>query len=100
MRQSLERAFTREDVRAAWSIISPAQHAARLSARRTRLLIVSGELDTVFLPELTRAYVERLRGLGLYPTWIRYGCGHYTLGLPFYAARCFIRTLAHLRACL
>ncbi len=100
VRQSLERAFTRADVRAAWSIISPAQHAARLSARRTRLLIVSGALDTVFLPALSCTYVERLRALGLNPTWIRYGCGHYTLGLPFYAGRCFIRTLAHLQTCL
>jgi hypothetical protein len=100
VRLSLERAFTREDVRAAWSIISPASYAARLSARLDRLLIVSGELDSVFLPELTRHYVERLRSLGLRPTWIRYGCGHYTLALPFYAARCFARTLAHLRACL
>ena len=100
VRQSLERRFTRGEVRSAWSIISPASHAARLSARLDRLLIVSGERDTVFLPELTRNYVERLRSLGLCPIWIRYGCGHYTLGLPFYAARCFLRTLAHLRACL
>jgi hypothetical protein len=100
VRRSLERVFTRDEVRSAWSIISPARYAERLSARQTRLLIVSGKLDTVFLPELTRAYVERLRGLGLRPTWIRYGCGHYTLGLPLYAARCFVRTLAHLRACL
>ncbi len=55
---------------------------------------------TVFLPEHTRRYVERLRGLGLDPTWIRYACGHYTMALPFYAACCFVRTLAHLRACL
>ena len=54
VRQSLERAFTREDVRAAWSIISPARHAARLSARQTPVLIVSGELDTVFLPSSPR----------------------------------------------
>ena len=100
VRLSLERRFSRDDVRSAWSIISPASHAARLSARLDRLLIVSGELDTVFLPELTRTYVERLRGLGLSPTWIRYGCGHYTLAQPFYAAPCFVRTLAHLRACL
>jgi hypothetical protein len=100
IRQSLERRFTRDEVRSAWSIISPASHAARLSARLDRLLIVSGARDTVFLPELTRDYVERLRRLGLRPTWIQYGCGHYTLGLPFYAARCFLRTLAHLRACL
>jgi hypothetical protein len=100
VRRSLERRFTRDEVRSAWSIISPASHAARLSARLDRLLIVSGARDTVFLPELTRDYVERLRSLGLHPTWIQYGCGHYTLGLPFYAARCFLRTLAHLRACL
>ena len=100
VRASLERSFGPEQVRAAWSIISPASHAARLSARLKRLLIVSGALDTVFPPPLTRTYVERLRGLGLDPTWIRYGCGHYTLGLPFYAAPCFLRTLAHLRATL
>jgi hypothetical protein len=100
VRLSLERRFTRDDVRSAWSIISPASHAARLSTQLDRLLIVSGELDTVFLPELTRSYVERLRSLGLRPTWIPYDCGHYTLGLPFYAARCFVRTLAHLRASL
>ena len=100
VRLSLERRFTRDEVRMAWSIISPASYATRLSARLDRLLIVSGELDTVFLPEHTRQYVERLRRLGLDPTWIRYACGHYTLALPPYAARCFVRTLAHLRACL
>jgi hypothetical protein len=100
VRLSLERRFTRDDVRAAWSIISPASHAAPLSARLDRLLIVSAERDTVFLPELTHRYVERLRRLGVSPTWVRYGCGHRTLGLPLYAARCFVRTLAHLRACL
>jgi hypothetical protein len=100
VRASLERAFTRDEVRSAWSIISPASYAARLSARLDRLLIVSGELDTVFAPELTDRYVERLRGFGLRPTWIRYGCGHYTLAMPWYATRCFARTLAHLRACL
>jgi pimeloyl-ACP methyl ester carboxylesterase len=100
VRLSLERRFSRDEVRSAWSIISPSRYAARLSARLDRLLIVSGELDTVFAPDLTRNYVERLRRLGLRPTWIRYGCGHYTLGLPFYAARCFVRVLAHLRACL
>jgi hypothetical protein len=100
VRLSLERRFGRDAVRSAWSIISPSRYAARLSARLDRLLIVSGELDTVFAPDLTRDYVERLRRLGLRPTWVRYGCGHYTLGLPPYAARCFLRTLAHLRACL
>jgi hypothetical protein len=98
VRQSLEQRFSQDDVRAAWSIISPASHAARLAARLDRLLIVSGELDTVFMPELTRRYVERLRSHGLEPTWARYKCGHYTLALPLYAVRTFARTLMHLRA--
>ncbi len=100
VRLSLERRFSRDEVCSAWSIISPASHAARLSARLDRLLIVSGALDTVFVPQLTRDYVERLRSLGLSPTWIRYGCGHYTLAMPFYAVRCLARTLAYLRASL
>ena len=100
LRHSLEQSFGQADVHAAWSIISPASYAERLSARFDRLLIVSGELDTVFLPGLTRRYVERLRRHGLDPTWARYGCGHYTLALPSYAVRAFARTLSHLRACL
>ena len=96
VRASLEQSFSRADVRTAWSIVSPMSHAARLSARLRSLFIVSGKLDTVFLPELTRNYVERLRRHGLDPTWVRYGCGHYTLAHPFYAARCFARTIAHL----
>jgi dienelactone hydrolase len=100
VRLALEHSFAREDVRAAWSIISPASFAARLSERLDRLLIVSGDLDTVFVPELTQAYVDRLRGVGLAPTWIRYACGHYTLAMPPYAARAFLRVLAHFRACL
>jgi len=100
VRHSLEQSFGQADVHAAWSIISPASYAARLSARLERLLIVSGALDTVFLPGLTRQYVERLRRHGLDPSWAQYGCGHYTLALPIYAARAFARTLSHLRACL
>jgi hypothetical protein len=100
VRASLEESFLRADVHAAWSIISPMSHAARLGARLDRLLIVSGALDSVFLPALTRAYVERLRRHGLDPTWVRYGCGHYTLTQPLYAARAFARTIAHLRAAL
>lgn len=97
VRASLEQRFTPAQVRGAWSIISPGTHAARLARRLDRLLIVSGEIDTVFLPELTQRYVERLRGHGLDPTWARYGCGHYTLAHPFYAGRAFLRTLVHLR---
>jgi dienelactone hydrolase len=100
VRESLERRFTRDDVAAAWRIISPHSHAPALAARLESVLIVSGALDTVFLPPLTRAYVERLREAGLVSRWKRYGCGHYTLGMLPYALRAAYDVIAHLRRSL
>jgi pimeloyl-ACP methyl ester carboxylesterase len=97
IKQSLERRFTIEDLRASWSIISPSTYAARLACKMNDLLIVSGALDTVFLPELTQRYIDRLSGLGLHSTSVRLGCGHYTLSLPPYSVIAFLRTLSHLR---
>ena len=98
VRQSLQRRFTLDDVRDAWALISPASYADRLARRIDDVLIVSGDLDTVFIPELTQRYVDRLRRSRLDPTWVRLGCGHYTLGLLPYALRTFWRTLVYLRA--
>jgi alpha/beta hydrolase family protein len=100
VRESLERTFTLDQVRAAWPIISPHSYARTLAARMEKLLIVSGELDTVFLPRLTRAYVERLREAGLPARWRRFGCGHYTLGMLPYAVRAAYETIAHLKRSL
>jgi pimeloyl-ACP methyl ester carboxylesterase len=98
VRQSLQRRFTLDVVRDAWALISPTSYADRLARRLDDVLIVSGDLDTVFLPELTQRYADRLRRSGLDPTWARFGCGHYTLGLPPYALRTFWHTLSYLRA--
>jgi pimeloyl-ACP methyl ester carboxylesterase len=98
VRQSLERRFTLDEVRRAWRLISSATYAERLAQRLDRVLIVSGELDPVFIPELTRRYVEQLRQAGGKPIWARYGCGHYTLGLMPYAVPTFLRTVSYLRA--
>ena len=97
VRDSLERTFTPEQVKAAWRIVSPHSYAGAVAARMEEVLIVSGELDTVFLPRLTRAYADRLRAAGLVPRWKRYGCGHYTLGALPYSARAAYDTIAHLR---
>ena len=97
VRQSLQRRFTLDAVRDAWALVSPASYADRLARRLDDVLIVSGDYDTVFIPELAQRYVDRLRRSRLDPTWVRLGCGHYTLGLPPYALRTFWRTLVHLR---
>jgi hypothetical protein len=100
VRESLERRFTRDEVGAAWRIISPHSHAQALAERLESVLIVSGALDTVFLPRLARDYVERLDRAGLAARWKLYGCGHYTLGMLPYAARAAYDAIAHLRRSL
>jgi hypothetical protein len=94
VKNSLCRRFTLEQVCSCWSVISPRTYAARL---KRNILIVSGILDTVFIPELTRKYVTRLTDLRLQPRWVRLGCGHYTLAVPPYSWIAFLRTLLHLR---
>ncbi len=96
VKRSLQRRFSLNDVRHAWSIISPSTYAAKLAARLQNVLIISGSLDKVFVPELTLQYVERLKHLGLAPTWVRLSCGHYTLSLLPYSAIAVIRTLLYL----
>jgi hypothetical protein len=100
VKKSLERKFSLDDVRSAWAIISPSTYASRLAKRINKLLIVSGSLDSVFLPELTKRYVDRVQSFGLYPTWVRLGCGHYTLSLPPYSLIAVARTIWHLRGAL
>jgi pimeloyl-ACP methyl ester carboxylesterase len=100
VRVSLEQRFTLDEVRSAWAIISPATFAQRLSRRLGKLLIISTSLDTVFLPELTARYIERMSGHGLKPTWIRFGCGHYTLSLLPYSVPTLLHTLSYLKQTL
>jgi hypothetical protein len=61
------------------------------------VLIISGTKDPVFLPALTQRYVERLRGFGMQPTWMRLGCGHYTLALFPYNILAFSKAYLYLR---
>jgi hypothetical protein len=98
VRQSLQRRFTLDTLRDAWALVSPASYADRLARRLDHVLIVSGDVDTVFIPELAQRYVDRLRRSHLDPTWVRVRCGHYTLGLAPYALRTLWHTLVHLRA--
>jgi esterase/lipase len=100
VKSSLEQKFSLDQVRQAWSIISPSTYAARLAQRIDNLLIVSGSLDRVFIPELTKRYIERLTSLGLGPTWVQLGCGHYTLGMLPYSLIALTRSIWHLRGSL
>jgi dienelactone hydrolase len=79
IRQSLEAAIGLEELKRAWAILSPITYVEKL---RIPVLVVSGRLDTVFLPYLTERLVEAYRRCGVRCRWHRYACGHYTLGVP------------------
>jgi pimeloyl-ACP methyl ester carboxylesterase len=100
IRESLEARFTLEEVRAVWSVISPNTYAAMLAAQLRKVLIVSAEKDKVFLPEQTEAWVHRLRGLGMEPTWVRLRCGHHTLAMRPYNYAAFAHTYLFLTKAL
>jgi hypothetical protein len=97
VRQSLEPRFSFDQVQRAWSIISPATFAPSLAQRLSEVMIVSGALDRVFLPNLTLRYVDRLRALDMTPKWKAMSCGHYTLALLPFAVRTLIATYAYMR---
>lgn len=97
VRQGLETCFSYDEVHRAWSIISPATFAPRLAQRLSEVMIISGALDRVFLPNLTLQYVERLRALGMNPKWKAMSCGHYTLALLPFAVRTLLATYAYMR---
>jgi hypothetical protein len=84
VRQGLETALTREEVRRAWLVISPNSFVPRLAGDKRARLMISARYDPTFTPELSRLLFEACR------EWdIRYDkklvhCGHYTMGeAPF-----------------
>jgi pimeloyl-ACP methyl ester carboxylesterase len=94
---SLAQRFSLDHVVRAWGLISPATYAERLSSRGIPVLIISGALDRVFIPELTQKYIERLRRLNHDVTWVRHGCGHYTLSTLPYSAIAVANTIRFLQ---
>ena len=100
LRASLERRFTLNEIQSAWAIISPCTYANRMTSRARKVLIVSADRDTVFIPASTKRYVDRLLSLGGSATWYSFQCGHYTLGILPYSICMVLRTLEFLKRTL
>ena len=86
VRQGLEGSVDLEKLRFLWSPISPFSFVTRLRGDKRPALMLSGEYDLTFPPELTRqAYAEVKRcALDARIEWLP--CGHYTMGrFPFSA---------------
>jgi len=86
VRRALEGRISLDQLRMAWSPISPFPFIPRLRGTKRRMLIVSGEYDLTFPPELSRKAHEELERYSIPAQVLWLPCGHYTLGrFPFNA---------------
>jgi fermentation-respiration switch protein FrsA (DUF1100 family) len=81
-----------DQLREAWSIISPLSYLDRLSSAGTKLLIISGRRDQVVLFSLAKTFVDGLRSKGCKVTWRTLPCGHYLVGKFPYSVITFALT--------
>lgn len=84
IRRVLEAHLTLEQLRAAWSAISPSAYRVRLAQVRRPALLVSARHDLTFLPDLTQIFFDDCEAHGVPARKQLLACGHYTIGrTPF-----------------
>jgi hypothetical protein len=82
VRQGLETALTREEVRRSWSAISPNSYVGKLTGDRRRRLMISARYDLTFTPELSQLLFDECDRRQVFFDRSIVPCGHYTLGEP------------------
>lgn len=85
VREGIEGTLTREELREAWSLISPNTYVQRLRDLEPRkYLLISARYDRTFPPDLSRLLLEEHHRWGLPYDRALIPCGHYSLALtPF-----------------
>src|SRR5580704_5530510 len=84
IRQSLESAVTLEQLRDAWSAISPPNYIERYAKMKKRSLFIYARYDTTFPVRFSEQVIEKARELRMDHKSVVLPCGHYTLGeAPF-----------------
>jgi dienelactone hydrolase len=84
IRQSLESSVTLEQLRDAWSAISPPNYIERYATMKKRSLFIYARYDTTFPVRFSEQVIEKARELRLDHKTVVMPCGHYTLGeAPF-----------------
>ena len=82
IRRSLEPRMDLADLRRAWSPINQENYAGQLARSGLGLQLVLAKRDTVVVPDLSHAFIQRLRASGADPDVLELNCGHYSLALP------------------
>lgn len=80
IRQSLESAISRDDLRAAWMVISPPNYRQKYAAMKKKSLFIYTKYDTTFPVHLSEQVVRDAREARLDHRVVAIPCGHYTLG--------------------
>lgn len=97
IRDSLKNWTGLERLKHLWRSISPDSYTPRLAANGTRVLMITGRYDPVFLPHLAAEMDAAYRAEGVQAHWRTQGCGHYTLGQFPYNYRAILQTLLWLK---
>lgn len=82
IRRSLEPSMDLADLRRAWSPINQENYAGQLARSGLGLQLVLAKRDTVVVPDLSHAFIQRLRASGADPDVLELNCGHYSLAMP------------------
>lgn len=84
LRKSFGNDFKLQDLRKAWSCITPSNYFSQLARPDFSLHLGWGRYDTVCPPDLTQKMLKNLRQLGIDVNEASYPCGHNTLAIaPF-----------------
>jgi hypothetical protein len=86
VRQALDGYVSLDRLRALWEPISPFPFMHKLQKVPRPMLMISGEYDMTFLPDLTRQVYAEFDRRKIPAEVLWFPCGHYTMGkLPFSA---------------
>ncbi len=84
IRESFDGQITLEQLREAWSAISPPHYIERYASFNKKTLFIYARYDTTFPLRFSEQVVEKAKELGMDHKAVALPCGHYTVGkTPF-----------------
>ena len=97
IRKSLDGFVDIAHLKCLWAGISPDTYVSSLADNDTKVLMITGRYDPVFLPHLTEEIAEHYIRNSIKYKWKLLPCGHYTLGKFPYNVIAITSTLRWLR---
>ena len=68
------------NLKKSWAIVSPDSYIPNLADNDTKLLMITGKYDPVFLPYLSKEIIDMYKEYEVDYYWKELSCGHYTIG--------------------